>query len=205
LQTKFFGAFLVLMYIHHLEMLAAEYPARLREPLGATAPPKLTALGNRALLTIPKTALFCSSRCPGRVILTTYDQAAKWRDGGRCVISGFHSPVEKECLQILLRGSQPIIICPARSLPQRVPPEWKIPLTAGRLLILSAFAATENRVTAELASRRNEFVAALADEVWFAHITPGGEMERLSRRVAGWAVPQQVVDISKKDQVRDHF
>jgi hypothetical protein len=29
------------------------------------------------------------------------------------------------------------------------------------------------RVTAPLAARRNEFVAALADEVWFAHITPG--------------------------------
>jgi predicted Rossmann fold nucleotide-binding protein DprA/Smf involved in DNA uptake len=173
--------------------------------MGATTPPKLTALGNRDLLALPKTALFCSSRCPGKVILTTYDQATKWRDGGRCVISGFHSPVEKECLQILLRGSQPIIICPARSLPRRVPPQWKTPLTSGRLLVLSAFTATTNRVTAELACRRNEFVAALADEVWFAHIAPGGELERLSKRVVAWAVPQQVVDISKKDQVRDHF
>ena len=39
--------------------------------------------------------------------------------------------------------------------------------------------AFQNRVTAELAARRNEFVAALADDVWFAHITPGGQMERL--------------------------
>jgi len=32
------------------------------------------------------------------------------------VISGFHTPAEKECLRILLRGAQPIIICPARSI-----------------------------------------------------------------------------------------
>ncbi|MHB8521521.1 MAG: DNA-processing protein DprA [Limisphaerales bacterium] len=169
------------MDIHQLEAVAAEYPAHLRERLGADAPPKLTALGNLALLRLPKTALFCSAHCPGNVILTAYDQAVKWRDAGRCVISGFHSPVEKECLRILLRGSQPIIICPARALPQRVPPEWKKPLAAGRLLILSAFTATANRVTAELACRRNEFVAAVADEIHIVHATPGGLLDALLR------------------------
>jgi hypothetical protein len=37
-----------------------------------------------------------------------------------------------------------------------------------------------------LAARRNELVAALADTVWFAHRTPGGRMEHLATRVAGW-------------------
>jgi predicted Rossmann fold nucleotide-binding protein DprA/Smf involved in DNA uptake len=160
----------------------ARYPARLRERLGDVAPGQISALGNLDLLAVRKTALFSSARCPGNVILTAYDQAAKWRDAGRCVISGFHSPVEKECLQILLRGSQPIIICPARSLPERVPPAWKNPLTNGRLLILSRFNENECRVTIELSTRRNEFVAALADEMWFAHIASGGKMQRLSHR-----------------------
>ena len=110
-----------------LNVADARYPARLRERLGADAPRQLTALGNLDLLDFPKTALFCSARCPGKVILTTYDQAAKWRDAGRCVISGFHSPVEKECLQILLRGAQRTIICPARALLQRVPLDCKKP------------------------------------------------------------------------------
>jgi len=56
-------------------------------------------------------------------MLRSYDQAARWRDAGRCIIGGFYSPVEKECFRILLHGSQPIIICPARALPKRVPPE----------------------------------------------------------------------------------
>ena len=61
------------------------------------------------------------------------------------------------------------------------------PLADGRLLILSAFPDTETRVTAALAYRRHEIVAALADEAYFAHITPGGEMERLTKRVAAWS------------------
>ena len=157
------------------------YPARLRERLGDDAPAQLTSLGNLDLLALSKTALFCSARCPGHAILRTYDQAAKWRDEGRCVISGFHSPVEKECLRILLRGQQPIIICPARALPKRIPAEWEKPLADGRLLILSCFTATYRRPTKQLAARRNELVVALADEVWFAHITPGGRMEKLAR------------------------
>ena len=165
------------------------YPPRLRERMGDAAPAQLATLGNLDLLVLPKTALFCSVHCPGNVILTTYDQAAKWRDTGRCVISGFHSPVEKECLRILLRGTQPIIICPARTLPQRAPPQWRQALADGRLLILSGFAADEKRITTELATRRNEFVATLADELWFAHITPGGQMDKLAQGAVRWATP----------------
>ena len=172
------------------------YPERLRERLGDAAPAQLTTLGNLDLLALPKTALFCSARCPGHVILSAYDQAARWRDTGRCIISGFHSPVEKECLRILLRGTQPIIICPARSLPKRIHVDWNTPLAEGRLLILSGFTATEKRVTTELATRRNALVAALADEICFAHITPGGQSERLTHRLAGWRVPFSTLEKS---------
>jgi len=154
----------------------------LGERLGDTAPAQVFAVGNLELLSLPKTALFCSARCPGDAILRAYDQAAKWRDADRCVISGFHSPVEKECLRILLRNDAPVILCPARGLPQRLPAQQAIAVASGRLLILSCFDENERRVTAELASRRNEFVAALADEVWFAHITPGGQMEQLAKK-----------------------
>jgi hypothetical protein len=136
---------------------------------------------------LPKTGLFCSARCPGASILRTYDQSARWRDAGQCIISGFHSPVEKECLNILLRGEPPVIICPARSLEKlRLPAAWRTPLNEGRLLVLSCFPPGHSRVTAELASQRNLFVAALADKVWFAHVTPGGQMERLSHRAKAW-------------------
>lgn len=156
------------------------YPARLREGSWDGAPAQLSSLGNLDLIALRKTALFCSARCPGHAILRAYDQAALWRDAGRCVISGFHSPIEQECLRILLRGTSPVIICPARGLPRRLRADWRKSLDDGRILILSIFPAAKTRVTANLATRRNKFVAALADELWFAHITKRGQMERLA-------------------------
>jgi len=168
----------------------AAWPRLLTARLGDAAPKKLTAQGNLDLLALPKTALFCSAKCPGSVILPTYDQAAKWRDTGRCVISGFHSPVEKECLQILLRGDAPVILCPARAMLERLPAQWAIAVASGRMLILSAFAATATRITTDLAARRNEIVAALADEVFIAHATVGGQLENLIRKISVWGIPQ---------------
>ncbi len=166
------------------------YPARLRDRLGPDAPEALTLLGSPGLLDLPMTALCSSVHCPGAAVNAAYFMAAKWRDAGRCVISGFHSPMEKECLRILLCGPQPLIICPARSLDgMRVPAVWRDALERGRLLVLSGAAALATRVTADLAARRNDLVVALADEVWFAHITPGGAAERLVRHAASWNVP----------------
>ena len=62
-------------------------------------------------------------------------------------------------------------------MPKRIPPDWKKPLADGRLLILSIFSQTESRITADLAARRNELVAALADQVFVAYGTPGGRLE----------------------------
>jgi hypothetical protein len=151
------GDLIGFMDAHQIEAVAAEYPARLRGRLGAAALSAISALGDLKRLALPKTALFCSPRYPGSVILPTCDQTAKWRDAGCCVISGFHSPVEKECLQILLRGDAPVILCPARGMLERLPAQWAIAVAAGRLLLLSPFPARENRVTTDLARRRNEF------------------------------------------------
>ena len=167
----------------------AAWPRLLTARLGDAAPKKLSVQGNLDLLALRKTALFCSAKCPGSVILPTYDQAAKWRDTERCVIGGFHSPVEKECLHILLRGDAPVILCPARAMLTRLPAQWAIAVASGRMLILSAFGATATRITAELAARRNEFVAALADEVFISHATPSGQLEKLTHRLREWGIP----------------
>jgi predicted Rossmann fold nucleotide-binding protein DprA/Smf involved in DNA uptake len=59
-------------------------------------------------------------------------------------------------------------------------------LSEGRLLIISCTPPPHDRATAELAARRNKFVAALADAVWFAHIAPGGQTEQLAKTIASW-------------------
>ena len=112
------------------------------------------------------------------------------RDEGVTVISGFHSPIEKECLRILLRGTQPIIVCPARAIAaMRVPSEFRPAFEAGRVLFLSPFVSNPTRITREAAIRRNEVVAALADDAYIAHISAGGNTAQLIGLLLTWRVP----------------
>src|SRR3990170_8887096 len=86
-----------------------EYPATLIRYLGDKAPDALWALGNLDLLRQRAMALFCSVKCPGDLILKTYNLAQGLRNEGVAVMGGFHSPMEKECFELLLRGKQPVI------------------------------------------------------------------------------------------------
>ena len=104
-------------------------------PTGAfsdsSAPPTIECIGNTALLGEPAIALFCSRQCPGALVNATYDLAQRLRDAGKTVIGGFHSPMEQECLRLLLRGGQPVIICPARAIQDyRLSSEWQAGLRA---------------------------------------------------------------------------
>ncbi|MBA3707606.1 MAG: hypothetical protein H0W83_02155, partial [Planctomycetes bacterium] len=59
---------------------------------------------------------------------------------GVAVIGGFHSPMEQECLALLLKGRQPIVICPARGIDEmRLAIAWREAISAGRLLVISPF------------------------------------------------------------------
>jgi predicted Rossmann fold nucleotide-binding protein DprA/Smf involved in DNA uptake len=141
---------------------------------------------------------FCSIKCPGNVILRVFDLIRGIRDAGLTVIGGFHSPMEKECLDLLLRGEQPIVICPARSIVSiRLPTAWRELLTERRLLLLSPFDAKERRPTAELAERRNHLVAALADTILVAHATAGSNTERLCLELARQGKPVYTPSIAE--------
>jgi predicted Rossmann fold nucleotide-binding protein DprA/Smf involved in DNA uptake len=168
----------------------AAWPRHLTNRLGAAAPAALYAVGSVPLLAGRKTGLFCSARTPGDAILRAHDATRRMRDEGVTVISGFHSPIEKECLRILLRGKQPIIICPARAIDSiRIPGECRAAFEAGRVLFLSRFTKQPQRVTKDSALVRNEFVAALADEAYIAHITAGGKTDQIVGKLNEWKVP----------------
>jgi predicted Rossmann fold nucleotide-binding protein DprA/Smf involved in DNA uptake len=154
----------------------SDYPSVLQDRLGAAAPAQLYAIGNASVLQRSLLGLICSIECPGSIILKTFDAVRALRDAGVTMIGGFHSPMEKECLDILLRGKQPVILCPARTpAGLRLTPQARQTLKEGRLLILSPFADSVRRTTATQAVQRNNLVAALADMVWVPHAAPGGK------------------------------
>lgn len=173
-----------------LKPFTAAWPQSLAERLGDSAPLLLHVIGPIDLLESRRVALFCSARTPGESILRAHDAACQMRDEGVIVISGFHSPIEKECLTILLRGTQPIIICPGRAIESmRIPAACRAAFDAGRILFLSPFSGKPKRVTKESAFRRNEIVAALADEAYVAHTEAGSNTDQIVKKLIEWKVP----------------
>ena len=151
---------------------------------------KANSKGKLSLLDESPTALFCSNLCPGDLILKTYDLARAMRDAGVPVIGGFQTSMERECLRLLLRGSQPVVVCPARGIDNmRTPRRWRPALDGGRLLVLSPFPVTARRPTVEIAAQRNNFVAELAQRVFIAHAAPGSKTEAFARRLAASGKP----------------
>ncbi len=97
--------------------------------------------------------------------------------------------MEKECLLLLLRGAQPVIYCPARSLEKmRLLKAHKAAVECDRLLILSPF-QNQHRMTSVIAQKRNQFVAALADAVFIAYASPNSKTEALARQILKWNKP----------------
>ena len=178
------------MDIARLNDVDRTYPIALESYLGDEAPPSLAALGNLEILKGDKLALFCSVICPPALIIQTQDLARKLTQARVAVIGGFHSPVEKECLRILLGGSQPLIVCPARSLKKmRIRAQWKKPLEDGRLLFLSQFPDNRHRGDVQMALYRNRFVAALADSIFIAYAAPSSKTEKFCREILAWQKP----------------
>jgi hypothetical protein len=166
------------------------YPHALCERLEEEAPPTLFVRGDRRVLHRPLLAIFGSVRVPGSVILRTLDAAAALRDRGVATIGGFQAPLERECLPVLLRGTAPVVVAPARGLdPMRIPAAWRGALRDGRLVLVSGFPGRLRRPTTRTAERRNLLVAALAERVLITHAAPGGRTYRLARTLLEWGTP----------------
>lgn len=190
--------------IQQITQIDKNYPSSIKAYLDAKTPETIWTRGNLDLLTCRQNdtgeadlwAIFCSSKCPGEIILKAHDLAQEFKNKGIPTIGGFHSPIEKECLRVLLRGSQPIIISPARSIENmRIKQDWKKPLAEDRLLIVSIF-ENKSKQNAQLASKRNAFVAALANKVLIAHAAEGSKTLEFARTLLKWRKPVYTFDSS---------
>ncbi|MDA1139604.1 MAG: DNA-processing protein DprA [Planctomycetota bacterium] len=149
--------------------------------MGKDAPDYLHVMGKPDLLAEPLTALFCSVKCPGNVILKTYELARHLKDTETPVIGGFHSPMERECLDIFLTGKQRVVVCAARALPVRLSAQWRRAVDEGRLTLISPFDAKLRRQSQATCQYRNLVVAALAERILITYASPGGHAEDLCR------------------------
>jgi len=142
-----------------------------------------SSIGNNELLKLRKTAFLCSRDIPASAVLKCFDWAIEQREKGNCIISGFHSKIEKDVFHYLLAGTQPIILVLARGMKTKLEPELQNALEANRLLIISPFDKNITRVSAEKAQKRNRFMINLADEIVIGYASKNGMLDKLTSEI----------------------
>ncbi|MEW5815319.1 MAG: DNA-binding protein [Spirochaetota bacterium] len=142
----------------------------------------MQTLGNAKLLELPKTVFLCSRKIPPSILLRTYDWAITRWDEGHCIISGFHSPLEKDILHYLWWGNQPIIIALAAGMQMNWDAAFKSEIDKGRILVVSFFTNNIERSTRYTAEIRNQKMMDMADGLFIAYADPRGKVYRLAMK-----------------------
>ena len=174
-----------------------QFPGRLVEFLGDRAPLSIWTAGITELLCVVDSgqsrsvALAASVDSPASVFDATFHLVRQLAEAGAVFVGGFHSRLERLCLDQLAVAGSPAIVCLGRTLTGlRIPHGWLRPLREGKLVLVSACGPSQRRATRDSVRVRNECALALADTFVIPHATVAGKTEALCRDVlkAGKAV-----------------
>lgn len=136
----------------------------------------IAGVGNIALLEQPLTAFFASRRCSGRAIRAAMDWAVEQARSKTPLIGGFHSPLEQSVLEVMLAAHAPVVMVIARKLDAAgLSSAWREAVQAGTVAVVS-MDDTQQRLTAELATRRNHWIAHRAAHIMIAEASPDGSL-----------------------------
>ena len=134
-------------------------------------------LGNTSLLDRYLVAFFASRSSTAEIA----ERALRWAEDicqtDKVVISGFHSPLEKEILHFLLEHHHPVVIALGRALYKRVPEQLQHHFDEGRVLFVSYRGYTRHSWNS--AQIRNWSVANLAEEVYFTQFDETSSLSTL--------------------------
>ena len=141
----------------------------------------METLGNNSLLDRRKIGYFASSKIASLSVIPTLDWAsevAKREDVA--IVSGFHSKMEREVLDFLLRGKCGIICVLARSIYKKVLEKFQNAYNIGRVLFISPYKTSSTMLSRILCQRRNEYVASISDELVFSSLSPESSLFSLT-------------------------
>lgn len=137
--------------------------------------------GNESLLDRKTIGYFAAGKIASLSVLPTLDWAAEVaKREDVAVVSGFHSKLEREVLDFLLRGNCGIIYILARSMYKIIPTRYREAFDVGRILFIAPYktkSATSSRI---LCLGCNKHAAKLADELVFSFLTPASSLYPLS-------------------------
>lgn len=126
-------------------------------------------LGNRALLDLPMTA-FLASR--GRDVAC--HAPAGWPVRPQCVVSGFLSPMERAVFDACLTVGIPMVWVSARGFGFGMPSPVQRAIDAGKLLIMTPFAADVTRFSSARAAWCNQYALHLASNIVIGQLSQDG-------------------------------
>lgn len=143
----------------------------------------METLGNSSLLDGKKIGYFASSKIATLSVLPTLDWATEIAKRETiAVVSGFHSKMEREVLDILLRGRCGIICVLARPIYKIIPGKYRNAYAQDRVLFISHNTTKSTMTSRYLCQKRNEYIASISDELVFSSLSPESSLYPLSLR-----------------------
>lgn len=133
--------------------------------------------GNKELLERYLVAFFASRNSPPEATEFAQAWAHTIAQTDKVVISGFHSPIERAVLEILLAAGCSVVVTLGRSLYRRIPAHLQAAYDEGRVLFISF--RNYARPSFSNSQLRNWSTADLADEVVFAPFYPTSQLSTL--------------------------
>lgn len=141
----------------------------------------METLGNTSLLDRKKIGYFASSKISSLSVLPMLDWAAEMASRQDvAIVSGFHSKMEREVLDFLLRGKCGIVCVLARSIYKKIPKKYREAYNAGRVLFIVPFKTSTTMTSRHLCQQRNEYVTSISDEFVFSSLTPDSSLYHIS-------------------------
>ena len=143
--------------------------------------------GNKELLDRYLVAFFASRTAPPEAL----DLAKRWAheiaQTDKIVISGFHSPIERAVLDILLANGCSVVVALGRSLYRKIPNHLQAAYNENRVLFVSF--RDYSRPSFSNSQTRNWLTADLALEVVFAPFDNSSQLSSLHYSIAHSSTP----------------
>ncbi|MBQ7856493.1 MAG: hypothetical protein IJ348_05200 [Alistipes sp.] len=147
--------------------------------------------GNEELLDRPLVAFFASRTAPEGADDLARQWAYEISLSDKVVISGFHSPIERLVLDILLSQGASVVVAIGRSLYHKIPSHLQSAYDEGRVLFISF--RDYDRPSFSNSQLRNWAAADLAEQVIFAPFEPSSQLATLYYSLSRGATPALVL------------
>lgn len=137
--------------------------------------------GNFSLLDSKRIGYFASSKIATISVLPTLDWATEMaKRDNVAIVSGFHSKMEREVLDILLKGRCGIICVLARPIYKVIPAKFRDTYAQGRVLFISHNTSKSTMTSRHHCQKRNEYIASISEEFVFTSLTSESSLYPLS-------------------------